>query len=573
MAVLSEAQLARYVRDALGHLYDHVHLETHPLARPAMAAAGDRDEHQGRALQRLLLACIDALRPDGDPARDVTAWRRHQTLALHYVERLAPRDVQKRIGVGDTTFYRDHRAGLAAVASLLRGRWAASGIAPRGDGGDPSGHGAREPGRAAGNLPAARTSFVGRGQELDALAALVPGSRLVTLTGPGGCGKTRLAVEAARRLAGRFPDGVWLVDLAPVADPALVPRAVARALGMLEHAGEMTAATLCAGLAARKALLVLDTCEHLLDAAARLADDLVAGCADLRILATSRAPLRVAGEEVRPVPSLAAPPERDATAAAVLRHDAARLFVERTRSRDPRPALGDDDAAAIGRICRRLDGLPLAIEQAAARTAAFTPRQVDEHLDDRLGLLADGERGAPPRHRTMEATLDWSHDLLTGPERLLFRRLAVFRGGWTLEAAEEVCADAAIEGASIFPLVGRLVEQSLVAVEQRPGRARYRMLETVHAYALARLEAAGEGATLRARHLAWCRALAGQAWPELISPPEMARLDRLGGELDNVRAAPAWAQAEAFVTLATVALGRLGHGPSPDCPSAAEQPG
>jgi non-specific serine/threonine protein kinase len=391
------------------------------------------------------------------------------------------------------------------------------------------------------NLPAALTSFVGRERELAELAALLPTTRLLTLAGAGGVGKTRLALELARTAPSGFPDGVWLADLAPLADPLLVPQAVTTTLGIQEQAGRPLTQRLAAWLASKTALLVLDNCEHLLDACAALAEALLSACPGLSLLATSREPLGIAGETVWRVPSLALPDAGDrASVEALTRAEAVRLFADRARASRPGFAVTAQNAAAVAELCRRVDGIPLALELAAARLRTLPVEEVAARLDDRFRLLTGGSRTALPRHRTLRATIDWSHELLTEPERVLFRRLSVFAGGCTLEAAEAVCNGDGIEDGAVVDLVARLADKSLAQMEDRDGAARCRLLETVRQYAAEKLAEAGEAEATRARHAAWCAALAERAEPALVGPEQAAWLDRLAAERDNLRAALAW---------------------------------
>ncbi|MET8836587.1 BTAD domain-containing putative transcriptional regulator [Micromonospora sp. NPDC004540] len=393
---------------------------------------------------------------------------------------------------------------------------------------------------ARGNLPATLTSFVGREEEVARVAGLLDRFRLATLTGPGGAGKTRLAVESARAMAGRFPDGVWLVPLAPVTDPAEVPQAVLAALGLREQALLARAGRggaepadpvgrLVDALAGRAVLLLLDNCEHLLDAAAGLTERLLTACPGLRVLATSREPLGITGEALRPVESLALPPA-GADPATALAYPAVRLFADRAGAVRPDFAV---DAATVGpvvRICRALDGMPLAIELAAARLRAMTAAQVDTRLDDRFRLLTGGSRTALPRHQTLRAVVDWSWDLLDDGERALWRRLAVFAGGATLEAAERVCAEP-----DVFDTISALVDKSLV-VAGGTGEPRYRMLETIREYGLDRLAEAGEADRVRRAHAAEYLALAEVAEPELRGAAQLDWLRRLSADQDNLHA-------------------------------------
>ncbi|WP_046564580.1 BTAD domain-containing putative transcriptional regulator [Micromonospora sp. HK10] len=402
---------------------------------------------------------------------------------------------------------------------------------------------------ARGNLPATLTSFVGREQEVTRVAELLDRSRLATLTGPGGAGKTRLAVESGRALAGRFPDGVWLVPLAPVTDPAEVPQAALAALGLREQALLARAGRsapepadpvgrLVDALAGRTVLLLLDNCEHLLDAAAGLTDRLLTACPGLRVLATSREPLGITGEALRPVESLGLPPA-DAAPDTALAYPAVRLFADRAGAVRPDFAV---DAATVGpvvRICRALDGMPLAIELAAARLRALTAQQVDTRLDDRFRLLTGGSRTALPRHQTLRAVVDWSWDLLDDGERALWRRLATFAGGATLDAVERVCAAVRPDPPGAAPDVldglSALVDKSLV-VAGGTAEPRYRMLETIREYGLHRLAEAGETDAVRRAHAAEYLALAEAAEPELRGAAQLDWLRRLSTDHDNLHA-------------------------------------
>jgi predicted ATPase len=376
-------------------------------------------------------------------------------------------------------------------------------------------------------LPADASSFVGRGRELAELNALLGRTRFLTLTGTGGAGKTRLALELARGVEASYEDGATLVELAAVAQPQLVAAAAAAALDVQALSGQPLAAALVDVLAPRRLLLVLDNCEHVLGASAALVDALLRGAPQLTVVATSREPLRVAGEVVFRVPALGIPdPEHLPAAGDLLRFEAVRLFVERAAETSPGFALDGENAADVARICFRLDGLPLALELAAARLA-LGPAAIAERLDDRFRLLRAGSRAAATRQQTLEATLAWSHDLLDAEERVLFRRLSVFAGGFELGAVEQVCAGDDLDVAGIADLLGRLVEKSLVTTDGGGRERRYRLLETVRLYAGERLDGAGERAALRQRHARWALALAEA---EGDSP----RLDR---EVPNMRAA------------------------------------
>jgi predicted ATPase/DNA-binding CsgD family transcriptional regulator len=388
-------------------------------------------------------------------------------------------------------------------------------------------------------LPADLTSFVGREREAAEVVRLLGGTRLLTLTGPGGVGKTRLAIHVARTASGSFADGIALAELASLTDGALVGPAVAAAVGVPDQAsgGEPVVRSLAAFLRPRVMLLVVDNCEHLVGACAELAETLLRGCPNLRVLATSRQPLGVAGEVAWPVPSLGLPPTGAHDPAA---HEAVRLFVERARAARPDFVLAADTGPAVVETVRRLDGVPLAIELAAARVAAMSPAEIASRLADRFALLTTGDRTAPARHRTLRATMDWSFDLLDAAEQRLFRRLGVFAGGFLLEAAEEVCSGDGIDPGAVLDLLAGLVSRSLVAARPEGRRTRYVLLETVRAYALERLAAAGESESVRGRHAAHYRDFVECAELRVRGPDQVAWLDRLDAEHDNIRAALAY---------------------------------
>ena len=444
--------------------------------------------------------------------------------------------------------------------------------------------------RARANLPIPLTTFIGRADDIAAMTQQVlaeppAGARLLTLTGPGGCGKTRLALAVATDLAHAFPDGVHWVELAALTDPDLVPQAVAAALGVREEPGRPPRDTLRTALQPRHLLLVLDNCEHLVAACAHLVEALLRVCPGLRILATSREALGVAGETLRRVPSLSVPPDDVLTVDEIGRYEAVRLFVERTAAVQPAFALTPTTAPLLAQLCRRLDGIPLALELAAARMRVLTLEQIVQRLDDCFRLLTGGSRTALPRQQTLRATIDWSYDLLTEAERALLRRLAVFAGGWSLEAAEAVVSGqwSVVSGnepaaasrqlsdglgeahselgtrnselttdhwpltTDVLDLLTALVDKSLVQVEEQAPRgypeARYRLLETVRQYAWERLAEAGqEQAVVQRRHAAWCLALVEETDPARAAggADDEAGRARLDGEQDNLRAALAW---------------------------------
>jgi predicted ATPase/DNA-binding CsgD family transcriptional regulator len=340
------------------------------------------------------------------------------------------------------------------------------------------------------------SSYVGRGRELENVHRLLQQYRLVTLAGVGGVGKTRLALELTGQLMHAFDSGVWLVELAPVVHYEAVARAVAHALAVRESPAEPLARSIAAALADQRILVILDNCEHLLVPCAQLADHLLRACPGLHILATSREPLEVEGEHVWRVAPLPAPdPACSLEFHQVEQNPAVQLFVQRAEAVEPAFQLTPTNAAAVANICWQLDGLPLALELAASRIRALSPDQIAEHLADRFALLAGGARIAPPRHQTLRSAIAWSHELLSGPERVLFRRLSVFAGGWTLEAAERTCTGDEIRQADVLDLLTSLVSKSLVLAEQQPGGAvRFRMLETIRQFAADALASDGEKA-------------------------------------------------------------------------------
>jgi predicted ATPase/DNA-binding NarL/FixJ family response regulator len=391
------------------------------------------------------------------------------------------------------------------------------------------------------NLPLELSSFVGREKELLEVERLLDDTRLLTLTGPGGCGKTRLALAAAGELLEGFEDGAWVVDLAPLADPSLVPQAVASTLGVREQPARPLTEPLSDYLESRKVLLVLDNCEHLVEACAALAETLLRSCPRLRVLVTSREALGITGEVAWPVPPLSLPDLRRLPEVASLpRSEAAHLFVERARAVNPSLALTDQNVPAVAQICYRLDGIPLALELAAARTKVLSVEEISSRLDDCFGLLTSGGRTAMPRHHTLHATMDWSHDLLPDDEGALFRRLSVFAGGFTLGAAESVCAGVGLERNEVLDLLSHLVDKSLVVASERGGEARYRLLETVRQYAREKLSESGEAEEVGERHAGYYLALAEEAEPELKGAGQVAWLERLERDRDNLWAAMAW---------------------------------
>ena len=390
----------------------------------------------------------------------------------------------------------------------------------------------------AGNLPLQPTRFVGRAGELDRVAAALGQSRLVTLTGVGGVGKTRLALQAAAEESPAFADGVWLVELASLIDQELVPGAVADVLGVQIHAGRSVEECLGEAFSAREVLVVLDNCEHVIGTVARLASRLVSCTGTSRVLATSREGLGVPGERVIAVPPLAVP--RDDTPAQVLESDAVRLFVERAADARDGFIVTDADAPTLARLCRRLDGIPLAIELAAARVRSSAPSDILDHLDHRFRLLSAGRRTAPTRQQTLRNAIDWSYELLGEPERVLLRRLSVFGGGCDLAAVEAIVTGPSLVPIDVAGLIDRLVDKSLVALDLS-GSTRYRLLESIRDYAFERLGEAGEVAALARLHAEYFSGFAERAGTGLEGPDEGEWATRVQSEMENLRLALAWA--------------------------------
>lgn len=395
------------------------------------------------------------------------------------------------------------------------------------------------------NLPSALTSFIGRRREIAELRQRLATTRLLTLTGAGGAGKTRLAYELGTEVSQEYADGVWAVEFAPLSDPHLVPQATASVLGVPEHPGRSLTESLVHYLRARAVLLLFDNCEHLIPACAALAEALLRGCPALRVLATSRERLGVAGELRFVVPPLSLPdPAHLPPPENLMQSEAVRLFVDRAALHQPGFALTDDNASPVVEVCRRLDGMPLAIELAAARVRVLTVDQIAARLNSRFRLLTGGSRTVLRRHETLQAAMDWSYDLLTDQERALLRRLSVFAGGWTLEAAEAICPGQGLEAADILDLMTSLSDKSLVLVEKRNGEVRYRLLETIRQYGRDRARDSAETLMVRRRHLEWYLNLAEQGDSALRGPGQEAWLERLETEHDNLRAALEWSSAQ-----------------------------
>ncbi|MGE5464542.1 MAG: AAA family ATPase, partial [Syntrophothermus sp.] len=392
------------------------------------------------------------------------------------------------------------------------------------------------------NLPVQLTSFIGREKEMKDVKRSALEHRLVTLTGVGGTGKTRLALQVAADLLDGFRDGVWFVELAPIGDPDLIPQTIVSCLGIPEQPGQTMLQLLSEYIRTRTLLLVLDNCEHLITDCAQLVETLLTHAPSIKIIATSREALGVAGEMIWHVPSLSLPDIRQLPAIEQLtQYEAVQLFIERAMLVQPQFLVTNQNAPAVAQICFRLDGIPLAIELAAARVKGLSPEQIAARLDDRFRLLTGGGRTALPRQRTLQAAIDWSYRLLSEEERMLLRRLSVFAGGWTLEAAEQVCASDELDSYQILDLLLTLVDKSLVVAKAQGTDPRYHTLETIRQYAQEKLDESGESMLARDRHLEYFRSLAEQARPHLQDGEQFAWLERLEDELDNVRAALTWA--------------------------------
>jgi predicted ATPase/DNA-binding CsgD family transcriptional regulator len=402
----------------------------------------------------------------------------------------------------------------------------------------PGGHG-------AGNLPTELTSFIGRRDELAEVRRLLAGFHLVTLTGVGGVGKTRLALRAAAGLVRAFPDGVWLVRLDQLRQEALVAQAVAGTLGLQDRVGCSPAASLAEYLTGRRLLLVLDNCEHLVGAAAKLADQLLRAAPGLRVLATSREALNIDGETVLPVAPLAAPePGQRLTLAELGLFPAVQLFTQRAEQAMPAFAVTEANQAAVAGICHRLEGLPLALELAAAQTRVLSAEQIDARLGDRLGLLTRGSRARPARQQTLRASIEWSYERCTEAERLLWARVSVFAGGFELDAVEEICADHRLAADEMLRLLAALVDKSVLIAGHSEGVARYRLPETLREFGQENLQQTGEYTLLRRRHRDWHEQLAARADTGSLSPQIAEWEARLFRERANVRAAQDFCQAE-----------------------------
>jgi len=395
------------------------------------------------------------------------------------------------------------------------------------------------------NLPQQATSFIGREKEIAELKQLMGKMRLLTLTGAGGSGKTRLAVQVAADLIDEFADGVWLVELAALSDPQVVAQSIAGVLGLKEERNKALAQTVVEHLSGRQVLLILDNAEHLLAGCAQLATAVLRQCPQAVLLVTSREALRVDGELTYRVPSLPAPnPGENSTPELVSQYESARLFIERAQFHSPRFVVTAQNAPALAAICSRLDGIPLALELAAGRVRSMSVEEVNQRLDQTFRLLTGGSRTALPRQQTLRALIDWSYDLLNPAEQSLLWRVAVFAGGWTLEAAERVCSGEGVDEAAVLDLLTSLADKSLLQSEERDGATRYRLLETVRQYARDRMLESGQAQRWRDLHLAYFLALAEEAAPQLTRSDQRAWLDRVEVEHDNLRSALTWSSEE-----------------------------
>jgi predicted ATPase/class 3 adenylate cyclase len=431
------------------------------------------------------------------------------------------------------------------------------------------------------NLPAQLTTFIGRDHLLAEIAAVLEEARVVTLTGVGGVGKTRLALQIAADVVPRYREGAWLVELAPIVEAETVVEVIATTLGVTQRQGQSVRESVTDFLRAKRILLIIDNCEHLLDAAARFIDGIVRACPHVSVIATSREGLGVVGERMIAVPSLELPQlgdVRDSHATAST--EAVRLFVERARGASAGFAATDDNRDAIVRLCRRLDGIPLAIELAAARVRSLTPAELADRLDARFRLLAGGPRTAVERHQTLRRAIDWSYDLLSATEQVALNRLAVFAGSFTLDAAEAVIVDEAKDPLEVIDVLGHLVDKSLLLVEHSGHVSRYRLLETIRQYAEERLETSGEADGYRHRHADYYASFAAEAGDGLRGRNEVNWTTRAEAELDNIRAALAWAQTTGDARLALrlispLALNgtRVGYATGPWAESILDLPG
>jgi predicted ATPase len=561
----------RQVRDSLRHLHDRARLQIHPLATLASPQTDRRAPGRGKRLQDDLNQAIEALRPDPGVPDDSPAVRRYQLLARRYVEGLEAVEVQQQLAIGKTEYYANHQDALEAVASLLWERWQPDGAGapaqPSAVPVPPLADVPRPPpvldDARRHDLPAQLTSFVGRERELAELRGWLtdPETRLVTLTGPGGVGKTRLALQVARALAPAFLDGLRFVDLTAVTEPDRMLPALAQTLELQESGERPIRETIRTYLRNRAMLIVLDNFERVLPGGPALTD-LLASCPGLRFLVTSRVALRLRGEREIVLAPLAVPDRGTTTDLSALERNAAvRLFITRAREARPDFALTAENGPAVAEICRRLDGLPLAIELAAARIKVFPASLLLARLENRLKTLTGGPRDLPERQQTLRATIGWSYDLLEESERALFRRLSVFVGGFGLEAAESVGAVGNTIELDAIDGIESLVTKSLVREQQAPvGTVRFAMLDTIREFALDALAERGELAAIRAVHAQHVFQIVTSLENDLTLFIYATHLADLEPDDGNLTAAIGWAEEQGEIDVAlriAAALGSL----------------
>jgi predicted ATPase len=382
---------------------------------------------------------------------------------------------------------------------------------------------------------------VGREKELADVKRLLHSTHLLSLIGPGGTGKTRLSIQAASETLDQYPNGVWFVELAPILDPQLVPRTTAIAIGLRDEPQRPVIDMLCDYVRDKKMLLVLDNCEHLVDACAQLADRILRAGPNMRMLASSREPLGIGGEVTYRVPSLGLPDVNHLPSVESLsQYEAVKLFIDRAAAAVPSFVVTNSNAPALAQVCHHLDGIPLAIELAAAKIRVLSVEQIAKRLDDRFRLLIGGSRTALERHQTLRAAIDWSYNLLPPAEQTLFSRLAIFVGGWTLEASEAICEGGSVKSEDVLTLLEQLINKSLVITEEAESESRFHMLETIRQYANEKLEEAGEAEQLREQHIAFFVHLAEEAESKLKGGEQLIWLGRLDAEYNNVLEALKW---------------------------------
>jgi predicted ATPase len=528
---------ARNVRDALHHLHDLISLQISPLTRYVSREPEARSATLGKALQKALLEAIESLKPADAAQSSGRSTRTYQVLTLRYVQRMDHAEVLQQFGVGESEYHRSQRLALEAVTLVLGERWGV-GVAPPAEV-EPLPRVA-PPATAVVSLPTPLTPFVGRTDDVAAISQRLirPELRLLTLVGPAGIGKTRLSIQVAREVADRFSDGVAFVPLAPLTDPTLVVPTIVQILGLRETPNHSAIDSLIDHLREKALLLVLDNVEHVV-VAAPLIGNLLAACPQLKGLATSRTPLRIYGEHEYAISPLALPSSsRLPPTSTLLDYDAIRLFVERAQWVQSDFALSSENADAVVAICRRLDGLPLAIELAAARIRMVPPAALLDRLSNRLKLLTGGARDLPERQQTLRAAIAWSYDLLSEPEKTLHRRLTVFVDGFNLAAAEAVATRNL--DLDLFDGLETLTSQSLLRQAEADGDARFYLLETIREFGQEQLAASGERDEIERAHAAYFRRLAEDAEPRLVTAQSKEWLDRLDRDHDNLRAALSW---------------------------------